>query len=374
MVFNFEEFLDNKIFREQYNNLVEYLGNKKVILYNTSFLNLVKTKCDLTKLNIIGVSDIELKPQDLGKKYCGFNIIPIEKIIQYNPVTILIMDFDRLSPIINLSNLLKPYGIEMLSVFTNPQKSRLDYIETHIVDHCNLKCKSCAVYSPIAPEKYENINDFENDFKELSKKIDVACLRLMGGEPLLHPEIHQFLFISRKYFPFADIHIVTNGILLPNMNEIFWKACNENKIKIDISFYPPFIQHQQNYIHLIKEKQANIGFINNSSEFFHAYFTKNYNNDIIKTHNSCWQNNCVNLRSGHLVTCAMACYSDYLNNYFNQNLPVERGINIHNSSGDEIIDYLKNPVELCAYCDLDQRSRKVQSWDYSKKDVSEWII
>ena len=92
----------------------------------------------------------------------------------------------------------------------------IDYLEHHIVDHCNLNCAGCSHFSPLASEWYESLEDFRKDFTELANKTNtqVKTIRIMGGEPLLHPQVTDFLITARQLFPTSEIQLVTNGILL----------------------------------------------------------------------------------------------------------------------------------------------------------------
>jgi hypothetical protein len=111
--------------------------------------------------------------------------------------------------------------------------------EVHLCDHCNLNCKGCGHFSPIAKKHFVDINVLERDFKRLSELADRKCetIDLMGGEPLLHPKIIEIFDIARKYFD-TPIHLVTNGILLAKQPDEFWQGCRENHIIILVSVYP----------------------------------------------------------------------------------------------------------------------------------------
>jgi molybdenum cofactor biosynthesis enzyme MoaA len=67
-------------------------------------------------------------------------------------------------------------------------------VETHLVDHCNLNCKGCSHFASLVPgEVFTDIEIFKRDIARLSQIfIDVYEIRLMGGEPLLHPDIDTF--------------------------------------------------------------------------------------------------------------------------------------------------------------------------------------
>ena len=84
-------------------------------------------------------------------------------------------------------------------------------VEIHVVEHCNLNCSGCNHFSSLAKEEYLQPEQFEKDMKrlaELSK--DYFTIKILGGEPLLHPNITAFFEISRKYFPSTPIQITTN--------------------------------------------------------------------------------------------------------------------------------------------------------------------
>ena len=83
-----------------------------------------------------------------------------------------------------------------------------------------------------------------------SKKIDFKIIRLMGGEPLLHPHVNKFIEVTRKYYPSNDIRIVSNGILIPAMKQDFWDTMKENRIKFDLSKYPPASDNFSKYLGL----------------------------------------------------------------------------------------------------------------------------
>lgn len=60
----------------------------------------------------------------------------------------------------------------------------LNYLETNVVDHCNLNCKGCAHFSNIYDNNYVDLVDYERDIKLISQKFNVYYFRILGGEPL----------------------------------------------------------------------------------------------------------------------------------------------------------------------------------------------
>jgi sulfatase maturation enzyme AslB (radical SAM superfamily) len=143
-----------------------------------------------------------------------------------------------------------------LSAFRRLKKRKLLRFDVHLADHCNLNCKGCDNFSPIAPKHFLEQEAFERDCKRLSELtggiLEDICL--LGGDPLLHPGITGIMETARKYFPKTEIGILTNGLLLTKMDAGFWDCCREHDIKITITKYPVRID-----IAAIKETAMNAG-------------------------------------------------------------------------------------------------------------------
>src|SRR4030042_6742365 len=87
-------------------------------------------------------------------------------------------------------------------------KTYLPYLEIHLTDHCNLNCRGCGHFSPIAEKRLADPIEHARDMLQLRKLFSkIHKIRLMGGEPLLHPWIESFVSSTRSCFPKADIRI-----------------------------------------------------------------------------------------------------------------------------------------------------------------------
>lgn len=250
-------------------------------------------------------------------------------------------------------------------------KPIIDSIETHIVDHCNLNCRGCTHFATLAPKKFININNFINDIKELSSKISLNRFRLMGGEPLLHPDIVSFIEESRKYFEHTKLCLVTNGMLLPKMSGKFWDALRENNVQLDITKYPPLKDKFSDYLDLCDKHYVKVGDIHVANSF---WFILNPKGDSNMEHsfNMCTQRTCKNLRNGKLAHCPTTVYIDFYNKYYCKNIPFNKGIDIYSNSAKDIISFLNKPVETCKFC-IDQSKPWHRSlWKKTSYDENEW--
>ena len=257
-------------------------------------------------------------------------------------------------------------------------KKRLRF-ETDIVGHCNLNCKGCNHFSPLVKEYFVKLETFENDFSRLSELAgrNNENIDLMGGEPLLHPEIARLLDIARKYFD-GPINIVTNGVLLKKMGMDFWESCKRNRIKIKVTSYPIKLDHRElrriAKMHSVK-LSIRMQFMN---KHVWCRLPKDMEGkqDIIDNINLCLVVNfCIYLRDGKLSTCCLPLLICYFNEYFGKNIEVMENdfIDIYKAKNiEEIYNFLCRPMPFCRYCKIRQWEVGTK-WDFSKMEISEWF-
>ena len=58
------------------------------------------------------------------------------------------------------------------------KKPDLAFFNVNLVDHCNLNCKYCDHFSPVAEEKYVDIKELERDFKRINSLVNVKYIAL----------------------------------------------------------------------------------------------------------------------------------------------------------------------------------------------------
>lgn len=252
--------------------------------------------------------------------------------------------------------------------------------EVDITAHCNLNCKCCSQFSCIADEEYINIKRMEQDFKRLGQLFDGTASRiyLIGGEPLLHPQIMKCMQIARKYFYKGKISIFTNGILLLKCGEDFWNVCRDNEISIIVTKYPLPIDYQK-IVDKMFEEEIFFEFFDTSEDF---KFMCNLGLDldgqqnIIKSFANCGEaNNCIKLKNGKLFTCTRPASIYKFNKFFGKNLEVsiEDYIDIYKAnSREEVLQKLASPIPFCRYCNK-FGERKAMEWGQTEKKIEEWL-
>lgn len=259
-------------------------------------------------------------------------------------------------------------------------------IDVHVVEHCNLNCKGCTHFSSIAKPEYLDIEDFSNNIKHLTKvEKSIGSIQLLGGEPLLHPQLSEIINVTRKNLLKTNIHIITNGILLVNEHKLpnnFWETCKSNNVLIRITKYPNI-----NY-DVIERKCKEMGIkfewfkdrgTNNQNQgwgFFPLYINgwKHISNryKFLKLLR-CSSFNCLQLVGTKIYPCSHVAYVRHLNSHFGFDFKV-------NSNDSVDITKIKNSfmirkllfmsIPFCKYCGY---GYKASTWSKTNKKSEEWV-
>jgi hypothetical protein len=107
-------------------------------------------------------------------------------------------------------------------------------LEYHITDHCNLRCDHCCSYSPILKKWLADPDDFRRDLTAVRRVVQPQFLKIVGGEPLLHPQLEELLAIAHELQVGARIQLTTNGLLLANLSPRSWDCIQ----MLSVSLYP----------------------------------------------------------------------------------------------------------------------------------------
>jgi GTP 3',8-cyclase len=86
----------------------------------------------------------------------------------------------------------------------------------------------------LLPKWFIEPADMEKDLRLARRVLAPTYLKLVGGEPLLHPKLVECLEIARESGMAEIVSVTTNGFLLPRMPQRFWELLDA----ITISVYP----------------------------------------------------------------------------------------------------------------------------------------
>lgn len=92
---------------------------------------------------------------------------------------------------------------------------RLEFLEVMIINACNLSCAGCTTFSDLTHQGYVTWDQGRQWLEPWRRRIHIQAIGVMGGEPLMNPDLKQWLVGLRDLLPEAQIRFVTNGLLLP---------------------------------------------------------------------------------------------------------------------------------------------------------------
>ena len=90
----------------------------------------------------------------------------------------------------------------------------LNQIYFYLTEGCNLRCRHCWIAPKYQSEgnSYPALDlDLFKSIIEQAKPLGLTGVKLTGGEPLLHPQIHEILELIR--FENLNLNVETNGVL-----------------------------------------------------------------------------------------------------------------------------------------------------------------
>lgn len=107
-------------------------------------------------------------------------------------------------------------------------------LEAHIVDHCNLRCAACCSLSPHLPRWHVKPDALAQELTVAARVLSPTWFKLVGGEPLLHPDLMECVDVARRSNIAPILSVTTNGFLLPRQPLEFWRQIDA----LTISLYP----------------------------------------------------------------------------------------------------------------------------------------
>ncbi len=253
-------------------------------------------------------------------------------------------------------------------------KPTLGYLEAPLADHCNLNCAGCMHYAPFAERRLADVEALRRDFERLRSLFgNIRQIRLMGGEPLLHPQADEAVRIVRAAFPKSRVSVVTNGLkLLGKMDDNVARllvAMREAGTAFDWTAYPPVAGRSVEIEALCRE--AGVGLVVSRTSEFMARIRPKGGSGIRRAFKWCRKRlYCPLLDDGRIYTCAPARYAECYNKVAGTKIPVERGLDLHASTAKEIMYYLMSPSFACSFC---AEGARMFQWK-AGSDPKDWQI
>ena len=275
-------------------------------------------------------------------------------------------------------------------------KPVLPFVETMITQVCNLSCVGCTNYSDLQHEGYVTWAEGKRQIESWLERVDILDFGIMGGEPLINPEVEQWITGVRDLLPSAQIRFTTNGVNLNKKmnvvkllsevgNSVFKITVHqqdtelENIIQEIFNSYSwqPVVEHG-----VSRYKTANnFRFQIKKPTMFLKTFLGSYND--MKPHDNqpadafkiCCQQSCPLLYNGRIYKCSTSgLLEDTLAKFNYPNADhwqpyIQQGIG-SNCSEDELAAFLDNFGKLANICRMCPSSTDLESKIIHLENVS----
>lgn len=162
----------------------------------------------------------------------------------------------------------------------------IDRLEFYITNVCNLTCDGCNRYNNYHFKGWQAWDDYAEDLERWAEKIDIRHPVILGGEPLLNPDIVKWIKgINRLWPDHSGVQVQSNGTRIDKVRGLYDALGNGNWI--GISIHNPddkeeiFQRIRNAMVHPIRETADKSHPVGSDYQFYDA------NNNYIH----CWMSN-----------------------------------------------------------------------------------
>lgn len=199
------------------------------------------------------------------------------------------------------------------------EETDLVYMETHVIDTCNLKCRGC------------------------------------------------------KHFPTSELRIVTNGLLLPRVSDALWTIMKDQYVTVDISDYPPTHEKLEEIEGELIEHGIPYGIGALIEQFRKSLCMEPVNNPEASMRR-CLSAHCRFLRNGFIAKCPLPLMIDDFNQKYGEQILIKDRFNIYEeTSGKELKRKLDETSDMCKYC---PEQDVLIPWEktLNNAEKSDWVV
>lgn len=243
--------------------------------------------------------------------------------------------------------------------FYEKEELVLPKIDFDITTRCTLKCKHCSNLMP----QFRKFGHYDMTFDDFKKDLDsilnvvreIKIIQIIGGEPLLHPELNKMVEYAAKIERIGNIKIITNATVIPSSKVLEMVNKYNNKVHFYISNYSKNeeLRHMLKTDELIKTlKNNNIKYQTMADlewDVDEAVQEYNYCEKYLKQmFSTCVMASCLSIMNHKLHICAKSASGEALNIF--EAVDAIKLINNPNLKEDIINFYHKEYFEACKYC------------------------
>ena len=254
----------------------------------------------------------------------------------------------------------------------------VEFMEVLVTNHCNLNCRRCAHFSNIDTENaFLDLDKYEQYLVQLRNKFEnISLFQLIGGEPLLNPQLDRYVSLARKYLPGSRIEIMTNGLLILKMPRKLIDAIVQCNAFVCITQYPPTREKLLQIVDFFEKERIRYHIYPLTTHFDKILTLKGESGN--KTYAKYAKSECVchGIEDGRIYLCPSISRLYNAQEYFNIHITKEELINSsidlmdNDVDGWDILQYFTHPTPLCRFCSSERESLP---WETGQPKKEDWI-
>lgn len=234
----------------------------------------------------------------------------------------------------------------------------------HFITHkCTLRCQDCGVLVPYTekPTHYTP-GALAEDLTQLSLAVDaIYNVNIMGGEPMLHPDLVQICEAAARLPNVLNITLTTNGTFVPNID---YERLSQTGVIFYISDYGPLSACKKKLIEKLEQYHILYIIRDDQSVWYRIAPPKAQNRtdaENMTVYQDCiWRRQCIQLVDGRLFSCeysGMAWKLGFLKtpetDYADIRRP-ETGMQLREKIGALLND--QKQLKACGYCGFSDKN------------------
>ncbi len=250
-------------------------------------------------------------------------------------------------------------------------------VEFVLTDYCNLNCRGCTHYSPLAAKEFADLDQTERAMQHIARVCGnkLKKVYLIGGETLLYPRLAEAIEALARNFKTQELYVFTNGLLIPRLSHETWDAFKKNNVIMAITRYPIKFDYDA-AIDLCRQKGVRTEIFGDRSmadSFFRFALdpAKKQNGKI--GHFKCFNRGCISVIGTKMYPCSISACVGHLNKACSTDFKHEKGDYLvvdEITDVNQILALRDSAVPFCDYCILPPSSVEYAP---SQRKKSEWV-
>ena len=277
-------------------------------------------------------------------------------------------------------------------------------IDFYITNVCNYTCNRCNRFNNHDFKGWQRWSDYKDIYEDWGRLIDLPCITIMGGEPLLNPTVVDWVNGLSRIFQ-IDVQVLTNGTRFNYVDGLYESMLHrskknnaQNHIGVSLHNHDDWPQMREDIYKFLKGPvkelakdenpwKSDYGFIDKNNVKINVWESNNFgaaaviqqpngrftlhNSDPVSAHQNCafvkWKS--YHMIRGRLYKCGPVALMPDFDQQFNLDISDEDRIilNSYKSLGldnfteynKEFFDNLANPIAQCKFCATSYSPEKI---------------